>query len=81
MSRKAVEVYYEIHGNEFDFTVEGTVTSGGSCQMGSDEPPWVDVEDLEVYHEGVPVSDEVYDFLSRTYNLADDVIEGDEYYD
>ena len=41
----------EVKGITLNVVAEGHVSSGGSNYYGSDEPAWVEVEDLTVYAE------------------------------
>lgn len=39
-----------VRGHDVEVEVIGTITTGGSNSHGSDEPEWIEIEGIEVWH-------------------------------
>lgn len=66
MAQATLTLY--LKGIEFDVTVSGDVTEGGSNWYTSDEPPWIEVDRIEIYApHGGSVSNRLRDRLLAEY--------------
>jgi hypothetical protein len=56
------------HIDDASITIEAIVTSGGSSSYGSDEPPWFNVEIVDIYTiKGKSISDILFNHIVETH--------------
>jgi hypothetical protein len=56
------------HIDDAYLTIEAIVTSGGSSSYGSDEPPWFNVEIVDIFRgNGKLISDRLFNHIAETH--------------
>jgi hypothetical protein len=56
------------HIDDASITIEAIVTSGGSSSYGSDEPPWLNVETVNIFRgNGKPISDRLFNHIVEAH--------------